>query len=345
METYRSRVTACVAPFDSEAAAKERAFFENYTRESLWARISVEGFNPSKVSEDEIKTKLTEHFKSCGQVCEVDFPKEPLLDRRAFVVLRGYGAKEKALQLNGSDMGNWNALVKFAPEEEEEEFQVDAAYREYILDELSNDKRFWFGISVYGFDTSLREDEVETALTAHFSSCGEIVHVYVNLHEKVTNIYFSEEEGEARAMDLDGSQVDGFKITTRLVATAARSNTPLPPGETYFGYCIPAHMLELADEIQERIDFHMTEWKLIWMTKRLRALKKQKAWALKEPKFKALRWPKTKSLKKLKGGALKKLKAWALRKLKAKALKKQKARARARRERGHSPFEKETMLM
>ncbi|KAL0897281.1 hypothetical protein Bca101_081242 [Brassica carinata] len=328
MDTYRSRVTACVAPFDSEAAAKERAFFENYTGESLWIQ-------PSKVSEDEIKTKLTEHFKSCGQVCGVDFPKEPLLDRRAFVILRGYGAKEKALQLNGSDVGDWNALVKFA-QEEEEEFQVDAAYREYLLDELLNDERFRFGICVQGFDTSLSEDEVKRALTAHFSSCGEIVHVYVNLTDKMmTNIYFSEEEGEARAMDLDGSQVDGFIITTRLVATTVRSNTPLPP----------AHMLEFGHEIQERNEFHTTEWKLISMIKKLRALKKQKAWALREPKFKALRWPKAKSLKKLKGGALKKLKAWALRKLKAKALKKQKARARARRERGHSPFEKERMLM
>ncbi|KAF8046041.1 hypothetical protein N665_4087s0005 [Sinapis alba] len=336
MDTYSSRVIACKAPFDSEAAAKEKAIFENYT--SRWVRLSVEGFNRSKVSEDEIKIKLIKHFKSCGQVCRVDFPTEPLLDRRAFVILRGdesHDAKEKALQLDGSDMGGWKALVKFAPEEEEEEYQVELAYRESLYDELENDKRFKFGITVVGYDTSLREDEVERALTAHFSSCGDITHVYVDLPDKMTNIYFSKEEGEASALDLDGSQVDGFKITITLVPTTARSNTPLAPGETYFGYCYPAHMIEFGEEIQEKIDFYMTEWRLKAMTKRLRALKKHKAWALREPKAKAL--------KKHKAGALKKLKAWALRKLKAKALKKQKARAR--KERGHSPFEKERMLM
>lgn len=96
-----------------------------------------------------------------------------------------------------------------------------------------------FGITVKGYDTSLRKDEVEKALRAHFSSCGEITHVYVNPADKFTNIYFSQEEGEASAMALDGSQVDRFKITTSLVATTASSNTPLPPGETYFGYCYP----------------------------------------------------------------------------------------------------------
>ena len=43
---------------------------------------------------------------------------------RAFVILLGHGAEEKALQLNGSDIGDWNALVKVAPEEEEEEYQM-----------------------------------------------------------------------------------------------------------------------------------------------------------------------------------------------------------------------------
>ena len=43
---------------------------------------------------------------------------------RAFVILLGHGAEEKVLQLNGSDIGDWNALVKAAPEEEEEEYRI-----------------------------------------------------------------------------------------------------------------------------------------------------------------------------------------------------------------------------
>lgn len=90
-----------------------------------------------------------------------------------------------------------------------------------------------------GYDPSLLKDEVEEALTAHFSSCGVIIHVDVDLLDKMTSIYFSEEEGEASAMNLDGSQVDGFKINTMLVPTTARSNPPRPPGETHCGYCPP----------------------------------------------------------------------------------------------------------
>ncbi|KAJ4903297.1 Uncharacterized protein Rs2_17248 [Raphanus sativus] len=309
MDTYSSKLIVCKAPFDSEAAAKQKAILENYT--NPWVRISVEGFRCCKDDEDEIRIELINLFKSCGRDSIVDFPREPLLDRRAFVTLRAHGddahvAKEKALQLNGSNMGGWNALVKIAPEEEDEEYLALSAYREALGDELLYDKRFMFGITVKGYDTSLRKDEVEKALRAHFSSCGEITHVYVNPADKFTNIYFSQEEGEASAMALDGSQVDRFKITTSLVATTASSNTPLPPGETYFGYCYPAHMLEFGKEMQEKIDFYMTEWRLNAMTKKLRALKKHKVWTLREPKVKALKKPKA--------GALKKLKAWALRK-------------------------------
>ncbi|XP_013687433.2 nucleolin 1-like [Brassica napus] len=297
MDTYSScKRSSPKAPFDSEAAAKDEAI-------DPWVRISVEGYRFNKDTENEMRIKLVNHFKSCGHVSRVDFPTELLLDSRAFVTIFGDGAKEKALQLNGSDMGGWNALVKFAPEEEDEEYQAESEYKQFVINELLNDKRFRFGICVVGYDPSLLEDEVEEALTAHFSSCGVIIHVDVDLLDKMTSIYFSEEEGEASAMNLDGSEVDGFKINTMLVPTTARSNPPRPPGETHCGYCAPAQMLEFADEIQEKMDFYMTEWRLNAMTKKLSALKKQRA----------------RALKKQKARALKKQKAWALMTQKARA--------------------------
>lgn len=42
-------------------------------------------------------------------------------NRRALVILLGDGAEEKALELNGTDIGGWNALVKVEPEEVEDE--------------------------------------------------------------------------------------------------------------------------------------------------------------------------------------------------------------------------------
>lgn len=52
----------------------------------------------------------------------------------------GHLAKERALQLNGSDIGNWNAFVKFAPEEEEEEYQVALRYQSSLYADLASDK-------------------------------------------------------------------------------------------------------------------------------------------------------------------------------------------------------------
>ncbi|WZY90645.1 hypothetical protein YC2023_047380 [Brassica napus] len=138
--------------------------------------------------------------------------------RRAFVILLGHGAEEKALQLNGSGMGDWNALVKVAPEEEEEEYLMVSRYKESLFDALLNDKKFRVGIMVKGYDTSLPADEVESFLRTHFSSCGEITHVYISTPNNRANIYFSEEEGEALVLGLHGSEVRGFRITTRSLA-------------------------------------------------------------------------------------------------------------------------------
>lgn len=72
----------------------------------------------------------------------------------------------------------------------------------------------------------------------HFSSCGKITHVFVSTLDKKTNIYFYQQEGEAKALDLDGSVVRGFKIAVTGLATIF-SNRPPPSGEICFGYCDP----------------------------------------------------------------------------------------------------------
>ncbi|CAH8331702.1 unnamed protein product [Eruca vesicaria subsp. sativa] len=208
--------------------------------------ISVEGYDTCR-PEDDIKSELINHLNSCGEVFNVivrEDPTSPNLDRRALVILLGEGAEEKALQLNGTDIGGWKALVKVEPEEEDAEIQ---RYRLLLIDEYTNDRRFWYGVSVRGYDTSLPADEVESALKERFSSCGEITHVFVNTLDKLTNIYFHQKEGEASALDLCGSEVGGgFKIAVRRVATIF-SNRPPPSSspslsgesEIYFGYSIP----------------------------------------------------------------------------------------------------------
>ncbi|KAF3581739.1 hypothetical protein DY000_02034805 [Brassica cretica] len=269
MDTYSScKGSALKEPFNSEAAAKGK----KKTSTRITVRISVEGFNPLR-PEDEIKSELINHFESCGDIIRVDVPTDPFYDSRAFVILHGNGLKvrEKALQLNGSDIGDWNALVKLAPEEEEEEYKAAVAYKKSLCADLANDKRFLFGIAVLGYDTSLPQDEVESILREHFSSCGEITHVYVDTLDKCTNIYFSKEEGEASALDLNGSKVGGFKITTMRVATV-RSNRRSGPGTV--GSCIPAHFLEFSRENTKKLEDYMTEWRAKARREKDRALRK-----------------------------------------------------------------------
>ncbi|KAF3559304.1 hypothetical protein F2Q69_00017792, partial [Brassica cretica] len=207
--------------------------------------------------EDEIKKELINHFNSCGEVLSVIVPKDPddspNLHRRAVVILLGDGAEEKALQLNGTDIGGWNALVKVEPEQEDEE---SSRYRSSLIDELMNDPKFWYGVSGRGYDTSLPVDQVESALKKHFSYCGEITHVFVNTLDKQTNIYFSLQEEEARALDLHGTKVGGFKLDISRVPSVL-SNRPLGNGQIGLGYTVPAHMIEFAgktdDEIEDKV--------------------------------------------------------------------------------------------
>ncbi|WZZ55736.1 hypothetical protein YC2023_055843 [Brassica napus] len=202
--------------FESEAAEKD--FSYNFCGDDTC------------LPEDDIKKELINHFNSCGEVLSVIVPKDPEspnLNRRAVVILLGHGAEEKALQLNGTDIGGWNALVKVEPEQEDEE---SSRYRSSLIDELMNDPKFWYGVSVRGYDTSLPVDQ--------------------------TNIYFSRQEEEARALDLHGTKVGGFKLDISRVPSVL-SNRPLGNGQIRLGYTVPAHMIEFAgktdDEIEDKV--------------------------------------------------------------------------------------------
>ncbi|CAA7044282.1 unnamed protein product [Microthlaspi erraticum] len=64
-----------------------------------------------------MKIALVKHFSSCGEVLDVDFPNKnfPISDPKyACVFIYGEGAKEKALQLSGSDMGGCKLVVEEA---------------------------------------------------------------------------------------------------------------------------------------------------------------------------------------------------------------------------------------
>ncbi|CAH2053322.1 unnamed protein product [Thlaspi arvense] len=187
--------------FESEAAMY--AFMKETSKPRV--RISVEGYDTS-LPEEDIKKALIDHFASCGEVFNVTFSEGRV--GRAFVILRGDGAEEKALQLDGSDVGGWSARVKVTPEE------------------TYYDTRFRFGITVRGYDTSVPADELKSTLIKHFSSCGEITHVYISTLDGKADIYFSREDEEEEALKLDETEVGGCKLAVFPVATAARCDLP-----------------------------------------------------------------------------------------------------------------------
>ena len=86
----------------------------------------------------------------------------------------------------------------------------------------------------------------------HFSSCGGITHVYI--YGKRANIYFSEEHEETSSLGLHRSEVSGFRITTRRLATARRNHS-LAPGQSSrrIGYTRPAITIEFAPEIGRKV--------------------------------------------------------------------------------------------
>uniref|UniRef100_A0A1J3I262 Nucleolin 1 n=1 Tax=Noccaea caerulescens TaxID=107243 RepID=A0A1J3I262_NOCCA len=163
-----------------------------------WVPFCVKGYDTS-LPDDDIKKALSSHFISCGEICSISISRDLVtndVDRScAFVVIRGKGVEEKALALNGSDLGGWNVSVVKAGTKQKTREEVEAFNAVYY------DKNRRFGISLLGNDTSLPEDELKTALKRDFASCGEILHVYIPRYDRGTAyLYFSEEEAIAKAL-------------------------------------------------------------------------------------------------------------------------------------------------
>ncbi|EFH57768.1 predicted protein, partial [Arabidopsis lyrata subsp. lyrata] len=78
---------------------------KSYMKPRRWV-IVVAGYDPS-LPADEIKKALTDHFRSCGAILNVEMPRHP--------VERFVDANEKALELNGSEMGGRKLVVTARP--------------------------------------------------------------------------------------------------------------------------------------------------------------------------------------------------------------------------------------
>ncbi|WZY80169.1 hypothetical protein YC2023_026553 [Brassica napus] len=162
----------------------------------------------------DIGNGLTSHFSSCGRICNLDIPRDPITNVvnskcSFFQLCGGEGAEEKALALDGTDMGGWNVTVKVLPHDDLE-FTTD----QLAAMSISHFKKTRSeGVSVRGYDNSLPSNDIKSALTKHFASCGEITDVFVLKRRAI--IYFFGWHAISKAVELSGSNVGGCGLVVK----------------------------------------------------------------------------------------------------------------------------------
>ncbi|CAA7044277.1 unnamed protein product [Microthlaspi erraticum] len=195
---------------------------DRYRRSEI---MIVRGYDTSLHPRKIMKSALRKHFSSYGEVLEVDlFPnkKSPNSNLKyAYVSIYGEGAKEKALQLSGSDMGGFKLVV-------EDPYllkQPEAGGRS------SSPDRVWApSYSAKGFDATVPECctvlkhvfHLESKLRNHFSSCGKVKSVciphayYSSTIKSHAYIDIWGKGSEEKALQLSGSEMDGHKLVVTL---------------------------------------------------------------------------------------------------------------------------------
>ncbi|KAG7624553.1 RNA-binding domain superfamily [Arabidopsis thaliana x Arabidopsis arenosa] len=91
-------------------------------RDSDIERISVTGYD-IELPREHVESELKKLFSSCGEITDVHIPetRNSSLWSHAFIYFVGEGTADKALQLNGSDMGGWAVDAEADPFPKEED--------------------------------------------------------------------------------------------------------------------------------------------------------------------------------------------------------------------------------
>ncbi|KFK38051.1 hypothetical protein AALP_AA3G063900 [Arabis alpina] len=192
---------------------------DNNPRRSI--TVIVSGYDKS-LPEDTITSLLREHFSSCGEITKVyihAYANSKIHNKYAFVDITGVGAKEKALHLSGSDVGGHKLLVKFKPVSTKYfgEFTHEEAVDWSELNEISRNNPRPTDVLVSGYHTWLPEESVKSALSKHFSSCGEVEDVIISIDNDgllgdMAAIQIWGEGAAEKARELSGSDMGGWKV-------------------------------------------------------------------------------------------------------------------------------------
>ncbi|CAF1696497.1 unnamed protein product [Brassica oleracea var. botrytis] len=181
-------------------------------------RISVEGFNTSG-DPVELYTSLQRLFETCGEVDNIEIKIDPVTDQLispCVLVLRGEGARERALLLDGSDLRG--RKLTLSPIEQPTDGMTTAARAaKYVADFQRSRSE---AISVTGYDPSLPQEDLKSALSKHFASCGEITDILILDSRALVHLYGL--GSVHRAVQLHGTDLGGgFKLTVQEAAREA----------------------------------------------------------------------------------------------------------------------------
>ncbi|CAH8259853.1 unnamed protein product [Arabidopsis lyrata] len=172
-------------------------------RDSDIERISVTGYD-IELPREHVESELNKLFSSCGEITDVHIPetRNSSLWSHAFIYFVGQGTADKALQLNGSDMGGWTVHAEAYP----------------FLSKKDN----CVELEVQGYDTSLSESDIKCELSKLFSSCGKVGHVIIC--DSFSIVYLVGEDAIDKAPKLSGTDMGGGrKALVRFVSYHGRN--------------------------------------------------------------------------------------------------------------------------
>ncbi|XP_009117999.2 uncharacterized protein LOC103843052 [Brassica rapa] len=211
-------------------------------RESSISRIAVEGYDTSLRRED-VDDALREHFASCGNIIHVYVPIDEnsgTLCRYALIYVNEED-EEKALRLNGSDMGGRILQIQ--------SYAFHQNHLNEVLDQMKEGRLYrpQHTIMVTGCDNFLPVNVIEKELEKYFSAIGSFVYRDETASGAIitpARVYVRGQEGVEKALERSGRSVGGLNFAVTVV-------DPLPKITPTIGYMHPHNFTVVPKELIE----------------------------------------------------------------------------------------------
>ncbi|CAH2067031.1 unnamed protein product [Thlaspi arvense] len=180
--------------------------------------------------------------------------------RYAFLYITGEGAEEKALKLSGSDVGGWTVIV--ITDRITEPSARRAPNSKYTTNFLETRAL----IKVTGYDASLPADDIKTALSKHFSSCGEIEKVTIGGHPSSCRaiVYITGEGAQEKALALSGSDMGGCKLVAKPAMVPVKNRKRIHHGAPHLAHLFKEAQMYWGAQMAKTMK-NTEEAKMLWV--------------------------------------------------------------------------------